>query len=164
LVISKILSFDWALWFFWIMATTWGWLFGGLVIPGVAFVISGFLIGIFQWLVLQGRLTRPWLWILATSIGWVTGYFMSFFLVPPGLEVFEGIVIGLMTGIAQWIVLRREFHFAGWWIVFSIIGWVTGLTLLPGVFLTGTMAGALTGLALEILLRFPKPKPIPSVP
>jgi hypothetical protein len=32
------------------------------------------------------------------------------------------------------------------------------LTLLPGVFLTGVMAGAITGLCLEILLRNPKPK------
>lgn len=146
------------------MATTWGWLLGGLVIPGVAFIISGFLIGIFQWLVLQGRLTRAWLWILATSIGWMAGYFLSFFLLPPDLQLLEGMMIGLMTGIAQWFVLRREFYWAGWWIVFSIIGWVTGLTLLPGVLLTGTMAGALTGLALEILFRSPKTKQIQSTP
>jgi hypothetical protein len=28
-------------------------------------VISGVLVGIFQWLVLQGRLIRPWRWIFA---------------------------------------------------------------------------------------------------
>jgi hypothetical protein len=158
-VISKILSFDWALWFFWIMAVTWGWLLGSLILPGLTLVISGFIVGVFQWLVLQGRIARPWHWIIATSIGWITGYFIAFFLLPQELE---GAVIGLTTGIAQWTILRQEFHWAGWWIVFSIIGWTTGLTLLPGVLLTGTIAGVFTGFALEILLGYPKPKTIPS--
>ena len=77
-----------------------------------------------------------------------------------GFEVFDGVIIGLTTGIAQWVILRRKLHWAGWWIIFSVIGCITGLTLLPGVMLTGTMAGALTGLALEILLRHPKLKTI----
>ena len=68
------------------------------------------------------------------------------------------LIIGLTVGIAQWVILRRELHWAGWWIIFSIIGWTTGLTLLPGVMLTGTMAGVLTGIALEILLRHPRLK------
>jgi hypothetical protein len=53
------------------------------------------------------------------------------------------------------MVLRRELHWAGWWIIFSIMGWTTGLTLFPGLMLTGTLAGLLTGLALEILSRHP---------
>ena len=147
------------------MATTWGWLLGRLVLPELNLVIAGVLIGIFQWLVLQGRVARPWRWIAATGIGWVAGYLITLFTLPQGLAAFEGIIIGLTTGIAQWVILRRELHWAGWWIIFSVIGWITGLTLLPGLFLTGTMAGTLTGLCLEVLLRNPKPKtmvPSPS--
>ena len=140
------------------MAVTWGWLLGSLILPGLTLVISGFMVGVFQWLVLQGRIARPWHWIIATGTGWLTGYFIAFFLLPQELE---GALIGLATGIAQWLILRREFHWAGWWIVFSSIGWTTGLTLLPGIFLTGTMVGVLTGIPLEILMRFPKPKAIP---
>jgi hypothetical protein len=158
-VISKILSFNWALWFFWIMATTLGWLFGGLILPGLAIVTSGILVGIFQWLVLQGRILRPWRWIVATSLGWVAGYLISFYALP---EELQGIVIGLTTGFAQWTVLRGTVQWSGWWIVFSVIGWTTGLTLLPGILLTGTMAGAFTGIPLEILLRFPNAKATPS--
>ena len=142
------------------MATTWGWLLGELLLPGLALVIAGVLIGIFQCLVLQGRIARPWRWIVATSIGWIAGYFLTFFLLPQELEALTGMTIGLTTGIAQWLILRRELHWAGWWVIFSMIGWITGLTLLPGLFLTGTMAGALTGLCLEVLLRNPKPKTI----
>ena len=81
-MISKILSFDWALWFFWIMATTLGWLLGGLILPGLALVTSGILVGIFQWLVLQGRILRPWRWIVVTSLGWIVGYLVAFFALP----------------------------------------------------------------------------------
>jgi len=159
-VIKGILSFDWALWFFWIMATTWGWLLGGFILPGLTLVTSGFMIAVFQWFVLQGRISRPWRWIVATSIGWIGGYFITLFLLPQEFETLTGMIIGLTTGIAQWLILRRELHWAGWWIIFSVIGWTTGLTLLPGVMLTGTMAGALTGIALEVLLRHPKIKTI----
>ena len=160
-MISKILSFDWALLFFWIMATTWGWLLGNLLLSGLALVTSGLFVGLFQWLVLQGRLLRAWRWIIATSAGWLAGYLTTLFLLPQELE---GLAIGLTTGIAQWMILRREFQWAGWWIIFSTIGWTTGLTLLPGILLTGTMAGALTGICLEVLLRLPKTKTIAASP
>jgi hypothetical protein len=162
-VIRKILAFDWGLWFFWIMAVTWGWLLGSLVLPGVTMIIAGFLVGVFQWLVLQGRIARPWHWIVATSIGWMAGYFITLFMLPNELETLTGTIIGLTTGIAQWMILRKEFHWATWWIVFSTMGWTTGLTLLPGTLSTGTMAGALTGLCLEILFRNPKAKTIAPI-
>ena len=142
------------------MATTWGWLLGSLLLSGLALLTPGLFIGIFQWLVLQSRVPRAWRWIVVTSAGWVVGFLLTFFLLPPELKPLEGFAMGLTTGFAQWTVLRREFQWAGWWIIFSIIGWTTGLTLLPGLFLTGTMAGTLTGICLEVLLRFPKPKPI----
>jgi len=144
------------------MAVTWGWLLGGLIFSGVTLVLSGFMVGVFQWLVLQGRIARPWRWIVATSAGWIAGYFITLFMLPEEFVFLEGMVLGLTTGIAQWLILRRELHWAGWWIVFSIIGWITGLTLFPGVLLTGTMAGVLTGFPLEILLRYPKPKTMPT--
>ena len=59
-------------------------------------------------------------------------------------------------GIAGWIVLRRQVHWAGWWIMLSIVGWTTGLALLPGFLSTGATAGALTGIALVFLLGNPK--------
>lgn len=158
MVFSKILSFDWALWFQWVVATTLGWFIGGFLFPGVTLVTSGVAIAILQWLVLQGRIQNSWRWVLASIVGWMIGYFIVVLGVPPGLEAFNGVVLGLAVGIAQWSILRQELHWAGWWIIFSAIGWTTGLFLLPGVMLTGIMVGALTGFALEILLRSPKPK------
>ena len=45
---------------------------------------------------------------------------------------------------------------AGWWIVINIIAWTTGLTLMPGFLLTGAMAGALTGLAMDLFCAIPR--------
>ncbi len=146
------------------MATTLGWLLGSLIFPGLALINSGFGVGLFQWFVLQSRIRRPWRWVVATFIGWTLGYFITLFVLPPELAPLKGMVIGLMTGIAQWLILRQELHWAGWWIVFSTIGWITGLTLLPGILLTGTMAGALTGLCLEVLIQYPKPKTMVANP
>lgn len=157
-MISKILSIDWAFWFFWIMATTLGWLSGSFILASLAFVASGFLVGVFQSLVLHSRIAHPWRWIGLTFAGWSLGYLVVFFGIPREFEILDGVVIGLTTGIAQWVILRHELRWTGWWIVFSVIAWTTGLSLLPGAMLTGTTAGALTGIALEILLRHPRPK------
>ncbi len=141
------------------MATTLGWFLGGLV-SGLPMITSGLLVGIFQCLVLQRRIDKSWRWVVATFIGWTVGYLLILFGIPQQFENVDGFVIGLTTGIAQWVILRGKLHWPGWWIIFSIVGWTTGLTLLPGVMLTGTMAGVLTGLALEILLRHPRLKEI----
>ena len=140
------------------MATTLGWFVGGIIASPLSIVISGFLVGIFQWLVLQGRIAHPWRWIFSSFCGWTIGYFIIFSGALREFELFDGAIIGLTVGIAQWVVLRSELHWAGWWIIFSVIGWTTGLTLLPSLINTGTMAGVLTGFALEVLFRHPRLK------
>jgi hypothetical protein len=153
--------FDWALWFFWIMATTWGWIFGGFLFGGILLLASGVAIGILQWLVLKQRIRRDWQWIVATAIGWTAGVLIDFVL-PPELDFFSGFLLGATTGMAQWLVLRREVHWAGWWIPISALGWSTGLDLLAPGLLAGVMPGALTGIALALLSRYPKPQEQPE--
>jgi hypothetical protein len=154
--VAKILAFDWALYFQWIVATTLGWLLGGFLFDITPLLWAGVAVGFLQWFVLQGRIPLPWRWFLATAAGWVLGYFLVLLGVPVELEPLNGIVLGLTTGVAQWLLLRKELSWAGWWVAFSVMGWTTGLALLPGILLTGIMAGALTGIALEVLLRTPK--------
>jgi hypothetical protein len=43
---QKLLSFDWALWFMWIMATTLGWLVTNFLAVGVSYVAAGFAISL----------------------------------------------------------------------------------------------------------------------
>jgi hypothetical protein len=162
---QKVVSFDWALWFLWIMATTLGWLVTNFLAIGVSYIAAGFAISLLQGFVLQNRISRTFRWVVAGTTGWAIGWLIVLFAVPSGLEILNGLVVGLAMGIAGWLVLRREVHWAGWWIILSVVGWTTGLALVPGFLSTGSMAGALTGIALEFLLRNPiKPMTSKTMP
>ncbi len=153
----KTLSLDWALWFLWIMATTLGWVLGRFLLPNLAFVTIGVGLAILQWLVLQPRIRRAWRWIIATTFGWLLGSTLIQAILPDGMNFLAGVILGLTTGSAQWLILRKELYWAVWWIVINVIAWTTGMALLPGIMLTGVMVGAITGLALILLIRFPRP-------
>lgn len=153
---GKLFSFDWAFWFLWIMATTWGWILGQFLFPAIGLVAAGFGIGVFQWLVLNQRIRGAWRWILASTIGWMAGWAITLVLVPTGFGFLSGLVLGAATGTAQWLILRHELHWTGWWIPVSALAWTTGLTLFSGVFIAGVMAGTMSGIALGLLLCYPK--------
>lgn len=138
------------------MATTLGWVLGKMLLPRVALVVSGYLIGFLQWTVLVKRMGKARQWILASIVGWSAGSFVYVFTIPPALDFLAGGILGAAVGIAQWRILRQEFLWAGWWIPVSVMAWTTGLTLLPGLLSTAVTAGAVTGIALELLLRSPR--------
>lgn len=149
-------SFDWAFWFQWVMATTLGWLLGKILLPSVALLVSGCLVGAFQWAVLIRRLSKARRWAAATIVGWSIGSLIYVIGVPPAFDLLAGAILGAAVGIAQWQILRREYHWTGWWIPVSVIGWTTGVTLLPGLLSTAVTSGAITGIALDLILRYPK--------
>jgi hypothetical protein len=139
------------------MATTLGWVLSQLLLPSIGPVIAGFTIGVMQWFVLRDRIRNSWRWSLATGVGWAIGVGFVLFAIPDEFRIPYGIIVGATTGITQWLILRGAVFFSGWWIVISIIGWFTGLSMIPGLLTTGTMAGLMTGIAIELLLRNPKP-------
>jgi hypothetical protein len=154
-------ALDWAFFFYWLMATTFGWLLGWLLLPTIGVVMAGVGAGAMQWVVLNRRMPRAWRWILATAVGWMAGVAIVLPLVPPGMGLLSGAIIGTATGTAQWWLLRRQVHWAGWWIAVSMLAWATamaiGLTVLPRIVLSGVMAGTMTGPVLDLLLGTPKP-------
>jgi hypothetical protein len=78
-----------------------------------------------------------------------------------------GAGIGTATGILQWLVLRRQIHRAGGWVVASIVAWLLGFAGLvlayraeSGIFLgvgalVGMMVGGATGAVMVLLWRPP---------
>lgn len=138
------------------MATTVGWVLGRFLLPNLAFITIGIGLGVLQWLILQYRIKHAQQWILATIFSWTLGSSVILFLMPDVNDFIAGLVIGVATGTGQWLVLRRELHWAGWWIPINVVAWTTGMALLPGVILTGIMAGLVTGIAIELLLRTPR--------
>lgn len=160
---SPTLGFDWALVFLWMMATTLGWVLGRTLLPNLSFLVTGLAIGILQAFVLKGRLRSPWWWwIAATTVGWLLGIGFTLAFIPEDVRFLSGFAAGTLLGIAQWLVLYKQVYWSGWWIVISVVGWTTGIIYLPGLLLTGAMAGLLTGIALELLLRNPKPVQTPA--
>ena len=147
-------SFDWAFWFLWIMATAWGWILGSFFAPGVSLVATGIATGVLQWLVLKQRVPRAYRWIPATAIGWTLGGVLASFVLPAELDFLSAFLLGITTGMAQWVILRQEIQWAGWWPVVNAVAWMTGMTLFPAPLLVGVMPGAMTGIALELLLRY----------
>jgi hypothetical protein len=151
-------AFDSFFWFQWILATALGWLLGSLLLPYISAIAAGVGAGIMQWPVLYHRIPRAWRWPVATAIAWLGGSLLLLAAVPADLQILlAGLILGPIVGLAQWLILRREVYWAGWWIVISTIAWITGLTLVPGILATGALAGALMGLALTLLFRYPKP-------
>jgi len=146
-------SLDWALWFYWIMATTLGWLIGNTLFQGIPFIISGVIIAALQWAILFKRIPNAWRWIIHSSLGWIVGYVLVIVFVP-GMRFLLGPIVGGILGITQWLLLRDIVDLSAWWILMSTLAWTTGLTLMPGVLTSGSLPGALTGLTLVILLRF----------
>jgi hypothetical protein len=158
----KAKSMDWAFFFYWIMATTLGWVTGRLFFQGIPIVISGVAIAVLQWTVLYKRIPKSWPWAVYSSIAWIAGYILFVIFVPEEMGYFFGPLIGAILGVVQWSILRQEFELAGWWIVISIIAWTTGLVIMPGPLTSGALPGALTGLTLVLFFRYSRKEKLMS--
>jgi hypothetical protein len=126
----------------------------GLALGESAAFAVGIPVGLAQWIVLRKKLERAEWWIPASAAGWAAGYALLVAMFPPQATVLAGGALGVALGLAQWFVLRRRVARSWWWIVVSTLGWAVGLTGFLGAPLVGSIAGAVTGLALEPLLRY----------
>ena len=93
-----------------------------------------------------------WLqWVLVTTVGWMLG-----------LALGGEIGVGLFVGLAQWVVLRRYFSQAGWWILASAAGWIAGWVIITsglivspgGGLFTAIVSGAAFGLTVGVAQWF----------
>lgn len=142
-------TFNWELWFGWVLATTLAWL-AGWAFLGEFWV--GLTLGFGQWLVLRQRIAGAGWWVGASTLGWAIGHVVVLFLLPPSSRQWAGLIIGPMVGLAQWLVLRSQLRRSLWYVVMSGLGWWLALSGFLGVGLVGTVGGALTGAALAMLL------------
>lgn len=150
---NKTPSFDWVLWLKWILASTMGWAVGWALAGEITI---GAVIGIMQWVVLRPLVPQAGWWALASAVGWAVGQMLVVTMFPTKVGVIAGAFLGAILGLGQWIVLRRWFHQAGWWIIMSTLGWALGLAGMLGPSMVGAVVGATTGFALELLMEHPR--------
>jgi len=151
--------FDAVFWFQWILATTMGWVLGSTFFPVMGIIAGGIGTGLLQWPILYRRLDQAWLWPLSGAAGWVLGWLVALALVPADFGFLAGLIAGACAGTAQWLYLRHRLRWTGWWIPVSALAWTSALSIVPGVLMTGVTVGAMTGLALDLLLHNPKAAP-----
>ncbi|MFC1975589.1 hypothetical protein ACFLXQ_04250 [Chloroflexota bacterium] len=147
-------------------------------------IIVGATTGIMQWLVLRQWFYQVGWWILATAIGGVVALVIALIGVMAG-SLFQfvglgvggfimtgamaGVMSGTVIGTMQWLVLRRFVYWAGWWILIrAVLGSIIvvgklvfvmsgmGVSLSLGEIITGVVSGAVTGVTLVCLLRYPR--------
>ena len=150
---TKERLFNWRFWLQWILATTLGWLLGGAIFP--IEIGAGAAIGFLQWLVLRPFFYQTWWWIAYSAVGWILGW--GVLLILPSSTVFSGVILGLSMGIAQWIPLRKWVPQAFWWPLVSALAWMIGFgEVMFGETLIGAIVGVITGITLELFIRFSK--------
>jgi hypothetical protein len=182
------------LWLGWTLATAAGMLLGFLPFIFLITILelwlarlivplwAGFLVGIFQWLVLRRYLTRCTDLILNDVAGWALGYAVGLMVIQALSESILGALVGyglfgLIVAVLQYPVLRREMPNALPWIIASVLGWslgavfgqlvlnliapagepisqLTSTLVISGI--TGLVAGAITALALVWIVRQPE--------
>ncbi len=175
---KRFLSAGWSLWLLWTIATALGFTLGiglsqlaltamGEILSSIAF---GSIAGLAQWFILRKRFHVSGWWVLATSLGATLGLVATNAvheaLMGVRVALVVGVlgltVLGLLVGIAQWLVLRKHLHRAGWWVLASAAGWFLGgliawairlqfvefVKILADFAILGIIAGASTGLGL----------------
>jgi hypothetical protein len=149
-------------------------------------LISGFFIGLAQWLILRTKLRRAGQWILATTIGLPFGFFSGGVLLAlmpdfPGIIWIRAAVValigGTITGILQLRTLHSKLPSSLLWLLASGLSWGIALCLSGFVYdmflsnlefqysfvpflgmLIGAVVGIINGAFVETAIIQPVPK------
>lgn len=176
-------------WLQWVLASILGFAVGAAMGNAVTDLIFTALFGVAggftQWLVLRHRILGAGWWVLASTLGFaiapivaITGLMavsqiMSLDGNPLVAPILLGVLSGVLSAIFPWLILRRQFAQAGWWIpahlLGSLLGGAMGIVTFHGVNLIGFYQfdwaaagamfgaglGAVTGITLVWFLRQP---------
>lgn len=176
-------------WLQWVFASILGFAMGaaiGNAITDLIFTaLFGAVGGFMQWLVLRHRILGAGWWVLASTLGFAIApiaalagvmalsQIMSLDGNPLAAPILLGVLSGVLSAIFPWLILRRQFAQAGWWIpahlLGSLLGGAIGIVTFHGVnfigfyqfdwaaagAMFGAGLGAVTGITLVWFLRQP---------
>jgi hypothetical protein len=125
------------------------------MITGISIITIPFggIIGAMQWLVLRKHITNSWFWFVTSAIAMfigntISGVMPMFFQLPPTSNLFlTWFLFGGVSGVLQWIIMRRQINYSGFWILANVIaGGITGIFLPDFGIIGGSIGWALTGI------------------
>jgi hypothetical protein len=183
------MKIGWSFWLQWILASILGFAVGAAMAIAVTDLIFTALFGVAggftQWLVLRHRILGAGWWVLASTLGFAIAPIMAIAGVMAVSQIMSldgnslaapillGVLSGVLSAIFPWLILRRQFAQAGWWIpahlLGSLLGGAMGIVTFHGVSLIGFYQfdwaaagamfgaglGAVTGITLVWFLRQP---------
>src|SRR3990172_6203045 len=122
----------WRFWLQWMLASILGFAVGAAMANAVTDLIFtalfGAVGGFMQWLVLRRQIAGAGWWVLASTLGFaiapiaaIAGVMaiaqvMSLDGNPMAAPILLGVLFGVLSAIFPWLILRRQFAQAGWWI------------------------------------------------
>lgn len=140
-------------WLAWFLASSMGYGMGAILGASVAYrffptdtfdaangitlgIVMGAIGGYFQWVVLRERIAGVGLWGLASALGFGSAILAGGAATITSENVamtvvLIGSVLGVVTGILQWLILRRKILRAGWWLLATLLGSLVGATTIP---------------------------------
>jgi hypothetical protein len=130
----------------------------------IELAILGFFTSLGQWIFLCTKLHLAWLWMPATTVGFILGYDAYKFILPI-YEIYiliYPISIGLFVGLFQILVIRKDMKASLGWIVVSVMSWDIAYKIVlslihmstigfPMGAITGLFIGTVSGLFLDLI-------------
>ena len=172
----KLLLTDWQFIIFWALTNAIGLALGfflGIGLAGGApnetvisgAIISAIFIGWIEMLLLMlQRVQVKWWWIINTTVAmftWGVAYPLY-----QAMNVWSGLIMGLLLGMFQYINLRSKVERASLWVAVNFIGWGVALALFPWLLsamdlllvwaVCGLIGGAITGWVMSRLVHHPQ--------
>jgi hypothetical protein len=79
--------------------------------------VGGLILGAFQAVVMRRNSIPFAQWVLATTIGWILGWYVGF------AHLTTGLIFGGAIAVPQVLALRLQFRNTWWWAVASVVSW-----------------------------------------
>ncbi len=125
-------------------------------------ICSAILIGWIEMLLLMLQRVRVrWWWIVNTTVALFT--WGAAFPIYRAMNVWSGLIMGLLLGMFQYINLRNKVERASLWLLANLIGWGVALALFPWLIsfmdlllvwaACGLIGGAITGFVMSRLVH-----------
>lgn len=159
----------------WVIATILGWLLGFTLVVALAFAIESIGLSGYQFFIgigiglgvgyMQGRIMQFYLgighqWMIASTVGMGLAFTLfdlgnALFTVFPEYNLLSTVALGgVLTGLAQYFILKKQFQNAVLWIPISLIGWTLagGLIRLSEVIEKTGLSGLPAALIVLVIL------------